>query len=339
MLDILQERYFNEHYSHGFVETGISLDDDLVDEIKQHYLKKEEGHNDFPKFFVNNEHQAYQEGNMLGFLLNAFPNLAKNMIKKFYDKAYRKAVYCEQAFVEKVLNHLLQKDFQRFFKTRYMVASYDMYLRNNHECPGAGIHFDLPNFHHFYETENDLSIYIPLVDLDEDNGGRLKALPESKLKAPGNVLLKMLYRHFSEKPEYLDANGYIDPEKISHEDITAFVKSQPHRDLMQIYKSVTGMARQRYANEFNVTTETKGRVLLFNNKNFHAAEQWKNANVDREIYAIRMFPIYDVKINLKKQLHGTRFNNVLLDTHKGEVRRYDEGIDFSRIAAEDKVKL
>src|SRR5688500_9796878 len=172
MLNILKENYFKEHYSTGFVETDISLSDELVHEIKQHYLNKAEGHNDFPKFFVRNEHQAYMEGKALGVVLNTFPKFAKKMVKQFYDKPYKKAVYCEQAFVKQVLNYLLKNDFQRFFKTRYMIASYDMYLRNDHLCPAAGIHFDLPNFHHFYETENDLSIYIPLVDLDDDNGGR-----------------------------------------------------------------------------------------------------------------------------------------------------------------------
>jgi hypothetical protein len=61
MFDVLKERYFHEHYNNGFVESGITLPDTLVDEIKQHYLAKNRGHNDFPKFFVNNEHQAYLE--------------------------------------------------------------------------------------------------------------------------------------------------------------------------------------------------------------------------------------------------------------------------------------
>src|SRR5690606_1527869 len=175
-----------------------------------------------------NEHQAYLEGRAVGFFFNAFPNTAKKVVKKFYDRAYNKAVYCEQAYIEKVLQHLLENDFQRLFKTRYIVASYDMYLRNSHEQPAAGIHTDLPNFHHIYETENDLSLYIPLVDLDDENGGRLSVLPEDKLRVPGNVLLKLLYEHFSKEPSCLDENGYVDPDRITPDQLSAFAKSKPH---------------------------------------------------------------------------------------------------------------
>jgi len=339
MHNILKENYFNEYYSTGFVETNTTLPNELVDEIKQHYLAKAEGHNDFPKFFVNNEHQVYLEGQVLGFLFNTFPNIAKKMVKKLYDKTYKKAVYGEQACIEKVLNYLLANDFKRFFKTRYIVVSYDMYLRNDYERSAAGIHTDLPNFHHFYETENDLTIYIPLVDLDNENGGRIQVLPENKLKLPGNILLKLLSQYFSEDPNNLDKDGYIDPDKIPAEAVVAFAKSKPHQDLMNLYKSVIGLANKHYANEFLMPTETKGKVLLWNNKNFHAAERWKNKQIDREVYIIRMFPIYDVNIKLKRNLHGNLFNNFLLDTEKGEIHRYDHQIDLSQIPAEAKLKL
>ncbi len=339
MHNILKPDYFNEYYATGFVETDTTLPDALVEEIKQCYESKAEGHNDFPKFFVNNEHQVYLEGKVLGFLFNTFPGFAKKMVKKLYDKTYKKAVYGEQACIEKVLKYLLQNNFQRFFQTRYIVASYDMYLRNDYERSAAGIHTDLPNFHHFYETENDLTIYIPLVDLDDNNGGRIKVLPESKLKLPGNILLTFLQQYFSAKPDCVDADGYIDPDKISPKELAGFIKSKPHQDLMNLYQSVISLAKKHYAHDFRTTNESKGKVLLWNNKNFHAAEAWKNEQIDREVYVIRMFPIYDVNIKLKHNLHGNLFNNFLLDTVTGEVTRYDHPVDLSKIPVEAKLKL
>ncbi|MGZ9709224.1 hypothetical protein ACXX82_00085 [Glaciimonas sp. GNP009] len=339
MLGIFKEDYFKEHYANGFVETNISLSDELVDEIRQHYLAREIGHNDFPKFFVNNEHLAYMEGKILGLLLNTFPKFAKNMVRKFYDRAYSKAVYCEQVFIEKVLKQLLENDFQRFFDTRYMLVSYDMYLHSNHLCPAAGIHTDFPNFHHFYETENDLSLYIPLIDLDEANGGRLRVLPESKLKVPGNILLKMMYQHFSADPACLDENGYVDPNLIGEKAIDVFIKSKSHQALMSVYKNIVSMAKNQYADAFSTPVETKGKVMMFNNKNFHAAEAWKNEQQAREIYVIRMFPIYDIKIKLKDKLHGELFNNFLLDFKKGVVHRFEDGVDLSRILVADKLAI
>jgi hypothetical protein len=339
MLNVLNDTYFTEHYSSGFVDTNISLPTELVDDIKKHYLSKAVGHNDFPKFFVKNEHQAYLEGPILGFLLNTFPTFGKNMVKKFYDKAYQKAVYCDQTYIERVLNFLLANNFQHLFKTRYMIAGYDMYLRNDHRSPAAGIHTDLPNFHHFYETENDMSLYIPLVDLDETNGGRITVLPEDKLKVPGNILLKLLREHFATKTDCLDENGYIDPEKISAESMSAFIKSAAHQNLMTLYKNLISIAKKQYANAFQTVQETKGKVLLFNNKNFHAAESWKNQSYDREVYVIRMFPIYDANIKLKRTLHDKLINNFLVDTVTGQVHRFDHQVDLNQIPADNKLKL
>lgn len=339
MFDILHNNYFNEHYKSGFINTEILLSNELIDDIKKYYLTKEIGQNDFPKFFTNNEHLAYLESRLLGFISNYFPKNSKKIVKNFYAKAYSKAIYCEQIFIKKVLQQLLQKNFHKIFKTRYMVASYDMYLCNDHLSPGAGIHTDLPNFHHFYETENDLSIYIPLVDLNEQNGGRIKTLPENKLKVPGNVLLKLLYEHFSMDNNCIDQNGYINPEKISQKSINIFIKSKSHQELMILYKNLISLARTQYKNDFELTTENKGQVLLFNNKNFHLAENWKNKNINREIYVIRMFPLYDIKIKLKHQLHKKRFNNYLIDTKNIEIYYYNNGIDVANIASNEKIKF
>lgn len=337
MLNILKEPYFSEHYKTGFVDTGIRLPDDLVARIRQNYAQLEDGHNDFPKFFVNNEHQAYLEGAMIGWLLNTFRHYGRKMVARFYDKAYRKAVYCNQTCLEPVLHYVLAAGLHHIFDARYLVAGYDMYLRNDDKCPPAGIHIDLPNFHHFYETENDLSLYIPLVDLDDENGGRISVLPDSKLKPPGNVLLKMMVEHFSKTPAYLDQAGYIDPDLIDEKAIQSFIKSAPHQTLMRLYQQTNQLAKQQHQEDFTRVDESAGNVLMFSNKNYHAAEQWRNSSVDREVYVVRLFPIYDVPIKLRQHLHGALFNNYLIDTHRGSLEILNRPVDFATIPAQDKV--
>lgn len=339
MIGILKDTFFNEHYQTGFVETGMTLPSSLLEEVKENFQRKADGHLDFPKFFVNNEHQAYIEGKFVGFLLNTFPKFAKKTVTKLYDRTYKKAIYGDQTSIENVLKYLLANDFKKFFQTRYLVASYDVHFCNDYTRPGATLHTDLPNFHHFYETENDLSIFVPLVDLDETNGGRIFVLPESKIKVPGNVLLKLMYEYFSENPGCTDANGYVDPDKISQKDIVKFVKTKPHQELMTLYKSLITLVKKEYSDAFNKTVETKGKVLLFSNKNFHAVEPWKNEQYNRESYVIRLSPIYDVKIKLRRNLHGTLFNNFLIDTKTGELTRYDDPVDFSTISDSDKLKI
>ncbi len=339
MFHVLNDAYFNEHYSNGFVETGITLPPAMVDGIQRHYAEKAKGHNDFPKFFASNEHLAYMEGRVIGAVLNSFPGLANKLVKKFYDKAYDKAVYCEQLFIEQVLEHALAQGLGRLFRTRYMIVAYDMYLRNNHQSPAAGIHTDLPNYHHFYETENDLSLYIPLVDLNDENGGRLSVLPESRLKVPGNVLLRLLHDHFAAQADCRDAAGYITPERIGPEKLDAFIKTRSHQELMALYKGMTALAKSEYAKDFRQTEENRGKILMFSNKNFHAAEQWKNQMTDREIYVIRMYPVYDARMRLKSRLHGVPVNNLLIDMHEGKVHRYDQPVDIERIPASDRLPL
>lgn len=339
MLGILQDDCFNQHYAHGFIETDIILSNDLIEEIRQYYQAKQFGHNDFYKFFKRNEHLAYMEGKIFGFLLNTFQKYAEKTVKNYYQSIYNKAVYCEQFFIEKVLLEILEKGLGKLIKSRYILASYDMYLCSNHMSPAAGIHTDFPNFHHFYETENDLSIYIPLVDLNEKNGGRLKVLPEMKLKVPGNVLLSMLYQYFSKNSNHLDQNGYVIPEKIKQSDLNSFIKSTQYKKLMLLYKNITEIAKTQYKNCFIYTNETRGKVLIFNNKNFHSAEKWKNESTIREIYVIRMFPIYDIQIKLKAYLHGKLFNNFLLDLKTNSVNYYNAPVDFSEIPKKHKLTL
>lgn len=339
MQDILKQGYFNEYYGRGFVETGMRLPGELTDAIRDHFENAVERRNDFPKFFVDNEHQAYLEGKALGVLFQLLPRLADRMVKKLYDRTYEKAVYADQAFIARVCENLLAQGLAKFFRTRYLVVGYDIFLGNDHGRSAAGIHTDLPNFHHFYETENDITLYIPLVDLDDENGGRIMVLPESKLKIPGNVLLRQLEHHFGADPRFLDADGYIDPERITAKDLAGFIRGKPYRQLLEHYRNVIALARRRYAGEFEKCEEGKGKVLLWNNKNFHAAEPWHNTRVRRAVYIIRLFPVYDTKIKLKSLLHGRPFNNHLIDTETGELHRQDKAIDLGRIPVQHKLRL
>jgi len=339
MLDLLKEKYFNEIYSTGFVENDLSLPGEMIDGIRGHYAPKVLGDNDFPKFFAKNEHQAYMESQYIGFMMSNFPNVARKWLKQMYDKQYDTAIYGECACLERVLQYLMDNGFGEFFRARYMIGSYDVYLRSTHNSRATSYHTDLPNFHHFYETENDLSVFVPLVDLNDENGGSITVLPESKLKVPSNVLLKLLYDHFSKDPRYLDKDGYVDPDKIDKAAMQAFGKTKAHQDLLAAHKGVISMALRQYTKDFRKPKEKAGKVLIFSHKNFHAAEPWKNEKMDREVYILRFLPIYDVKIKLTRHLHGRPVNNFLLDMKEGTVTRFDGPVDMAKIAEGEKLRI
>jgi hypothetical protein len=251
-------------------------------------------------------------------------------------------VHAEQVFIEPVVNALLQQGLGELFRTRYLVASYDIYLGNDHRHKSfTDIHSDIPNFHHFYETESDITIYLPLVDVNAANGGRLAILPEarSKLKVPGNVLLKIMVEHFGAIPSCLDADGWIDADRIGEAEMQSFIKGRPYQNLMQNYKASTELARSYYADDFIKDDWQAGHPVVFTNKNFHAAEGWLNEHMHREIWMLRLLPVYDCRIRLKGSLHGKPFNRHLIDTRAGTVTRFDGPVDFSRIDEADKLKL
>lgn len=342
MQNFLNTQYFNDYFNNGYIDTGVSLPAGLLEEMKNHYKNVAEARNDYPQYFSKNEHQAYLEGKVTGSLFALFPGLANKMVTKLYDKSYNKAIHLEQAFIEQICSHLLQQNFQRFFKTRFIVASYDIYLGNDHNHRSfIDVHSDIPNFHHFYETENDLTIYVPLIDVNEQNGGRLAILPESKgkLKIPGNVLLKLFEKSFLSNPDYLDENGYIDSDKIDDKAMKDFINGEPYKALMGNYKISTDFAKDYYMDEFIKNDWKAGQVVLFNNKIFHAAESWRNPDYNREIYMIRLLPVYDSKIRLKKTLHGSQFNKYLIDTQAGTIELHQHGVDLSKIPQQEKLKL
>lgn len=342
MQNILNRQYFDQYYSNGYIDTGVSLPDDLLAEMKEHYKNAAEARNDYPQYFSKNEHQAYLEGKTTGWLFSLFPGMANKMVTKLYSKSYNKAIHLEQLFIERICRHLLQHDFQHYFKTRYMVASYDIYLGNDHNHRSfIDIHSDIPNFHHFYETENDITIYIPLIDVNEANGGRLAILPEAdcKIKIPGNVLLKQFEAAFLNNSDYLDENGYIDSDKIDPAAMKKFISDKPYQDLMNNYKVGTDFVTEHYSDSFIKNDWQAGQIVFFNNKIFHAAESWRNPDYNREIYMIRLLPVYDSKIRLKQSLHGTAFNKFLIDTQEGAIRLYEQGVDVSQIPQQEKLKL
>lgn len=342
MLDIFESRYFNDYCTRGFIDPQVTLPESLVDEMRAYYKGLPAGRNDYPLYFAQNEHQAALESFAMGLLFKYVPGFASLALRRLYGAAYNKAVHAAQAFLEPVCTHLLNHGMGRIFKTRYLIASYDIYLGNDHKHRSfTDIHSDIPNFHHFYETENDVTIYVPLVDLNEANGGRLPILPEAKakFKVPGNVLLKLMEDFFGSKAACLDDQGYIDPARIPAREMKRFIESSGYVELMKSYRSSTDLVRAHYADQFERNNWNKGQAVLFTNKNFHAAETWKNPALPREIYMVRLLPVYDCKIRLNGKLHGKPFNRLLIDTREGKVQRFDQAVDVAALPASEKLSL
>ena len=78
----------------------------------------------------------------------------------------------------------------------------------------------------------------------------------------------------------------------------------------------------------------RGEVILFNNKNYHAVETWKR-NESRKNYIIRLFPLYDMRMEPPATfLNNVPCNRFVFKGKQGKLENFDperDPIKFSEV--------
>ncbi len=340
MYALLKPDAVSEFLANGILRPNVSVPAQLVDEIRSCY-NAIAARNDIGAYAYNAASQAARMATKSadGAAVTAITEEERKAdLDRRIDKKYRKSIYAEQQFIERVFEVIFARDVTRYFGARYLIVSHDIYLEHDRERTAFSLHADIPNFDHFYETENDLSILIPLVDFNEQNGGRIMILPESRMKVSSDALLLLLEDFFGTDPSALDENGYIDPEKIPADRLDRFKESEGYSAFLEYFAQSTAMAKRYYKHgHFAAPEAQRGEIVLFNNRNFHAIEPWKRDEFDRALYLIRCLPVYDIKMRLPSRLHGKLFNNFLVDLEERTVKRLDHAVDLSTIEAKHKL--
>ena len=340
MYVLLKPDALQEFLAKGLLRPNVSVPLPLIEEISAHY-RAISVRNDISAYAYNAGKQAARMAVKSADGHAQIPQTEeerKANLDKRIAKKYHKSIYAEQHFVEQIFEVLFAEDVTRYFDTRYLIVSHDIYLENDKEQTAFSMHADIPNFDHFYETEKDVSILVPLVDFNEENGGRIMILPESKMKISSDALLLLLKDHFGNDVTVLDENGCIDLEKISVDRLDRFKESQGYAAFLEYFAQSTAMAQHYLAHgHFLIPNVRRGEIVLFNNRNFHAVERWKRDDTTRKLYLIRCMPIYDIKMRLPSRLHGKLFNNILVDLKEKTITRFNQAVDFSRIEAQHKL--
>jgi ectoine hydroxylase-related dioxygenase (phytanoyl-CoA dioxygenase family) len=326
--------------ANGILRPNVCVSVELVNEISAHYGAIAV-RNDISSYAYNAGKQAAR---MAAKSADGSPEIAqteeerKAGLDQRIARKYHKSIYAEQRFIDQVFEVLFAEDVTRYFSTRYLIVSHDIYLEHDREQTAFSMHADIPNFDHFYETENDVSILVPLVDFNGENGGRIMILPESRMKVSSDALLLLLKDYFGNDAAVLDENGCIDPEKIPANRLDQFKESEGYAAFLDYFAQSTAMA-QRYLDHghFGAPDVQRGEIVLFNNRNFHAIERWKRHEINRKLYLIRCLPIYDIRMRLPGYLHGKLFNNILVDLKEKTITRFDHAVDFSTIEALHKL--
>lgn len=340
MFALLKPDAVQEFLANGLLRPNVSVPLSLVDEITAHYAEISV-RNDISVYAYNAGKQAARMAVKLADDQPHIPQTEeerKANLDKRIARKYHKSIYAEQRFIEQVFNVLFARDVTRYFGARYLIVSHDIYLENNREQTAFSMHADIPNFDHFYETENDVSILVPLVDFNEENGGRIMILPESRMKVSSDALLFLLQDYFANDVAALDEDGFIDPEKIPSDRLDQFKESEGYAAFLNYFAQSTAMA-QHYLTHGHFTTPNvrRGEIVLFNNRNFHAVERWRCDEPNRQLYLIRCMPIYDIKMRLPSRLHGKLFNNILVDLKEKTITRFEQAVNFATIEAQHKI--
>lgn len=340
MYALLKPDAVQEYLANGLLRPNASVSAELVNDISAHYGAIA-ARNDISAYAYNAGKQASR---MAVKSADDSPEATrteeerKASLDKRIAKKYKKSIYAEQQFIEHVFKVIFAEDATRYFDARYLLVSHDIYLEHDREQTAFSMHADIPNFDHFYETENDVSILVPLVDFNKENGGRIMILPESRMKVSSDALLFLLKDFFENDPATLDQGGCIDPEKIPASRLDQFKESEGYTAFLDYFAQSTAMAK-RYLDHghFRAPDVQRGEIILFNNRNFHAIERWKRDDINRKLYLIRCMPIYDIKMRLPGRLHGKLFNNMLVDLKEKTITRFEHAVDFSTIEAQHKL--
>ena len=291
MYDVLSPESLDAFYNEGFVRTGIQLSDRLLDRI-QHFFGHLPPSSSNWSYFRTRCLSHYDD-------LAGWQDLKSRAIRKFAPwivhrqvrrDIYNKSIYGSSEILPAVLEACLARGLARHLGTLPLLVGHDIYLENSGNKRTVGFHHDGFGWEIFYQTGDDLTLYIPLQDLSADSGGRLfveRHPQQSSLHGDRNQFIKRFGDYCATVEGTTDFRGLVTRENIL---------ASPQRK--QMAKEFKRLINGRYLlsppsqESMRPVNAARGEVILFNNKYFHAIEPL-NADICRKIYVVRLFPLYN----------------------------------------------
>ena len=304
----------------GHVRTHLRLPSELVQRIQRHF--------------------------------HGLPSSASNYVHIFQSPTspYNRAVYANHEMLPAVVGHLLKLGLGRHFRTRYMIAAHDIFLSHFANHTGFGRHWDIFRKEQPFEGPYDLTIYIPLTPTSAAAGGRLHVLPgrvataRNATKHPMETLRLLAMRNPG-----LPLEAFGDARS---DDAVAGAMA----DAMKIANKDMFTARKRNGQLAwrAIATEAPGETILFPQKEFHENEPIRRpkggvqrrrggavapaaAAPPRDVYVIRLHPLYDVPVKLPTTLRGFPANSHVIDFEQRSIARVPTPIDVSAYPPSDRV--
>ena len=289
MENILSNHALESLNRDGYVRTNIRLSKTLSDEIRLHFKQVAPQASNWSFFYLNSLHQhALPRWKLLVFRLKKML-AAKALHQAILGRRYDKTIFGSSSLLPSVLKECIANNIGTHFGDVPMIVGHDIYLENSRERTSFGFHEDGFGWDNFYQSGDDLSFYIPLVDLTAETGGRLYV----EQNGDKTVRYRDWNRRILQFADFCRSVGAVDQRGLVTK---ASILRSKHRKRIAITFAEIIDGRQNIPRptpeELQPIDFKAGEVVLFNNKRYHDIEPWL-AEHRRQVYIIRCVPLYD----------------------------------------------
>ncbi len=304
MQAVLSEAAFQEYRQTGCVRPGIRLPEETLNHVRRHYDAIPAGQSNWHCFLI---HQVQDRGRGLRGRLRRLlskverrwtgwlgPRLAYWLGPDWSRKLYTKSLYSSSELLSLVLGHCLAQGLAEQLSGVPFLVAHELYLESSPRTRTFGdlnqVHQDGFVWDMFYQTGDDLSLYIPLHELNEETGGRLMVEPDpvaSSLYPTRNSRL-VEFAEFCRAQGVPEEHGLITREAIMNSPRRKAIGDEYHAMEARL-AALPAPTRDKLV----PLSAQPGEILMFNNKLYHDVEPW-HLSGSRAIYVIRLVPLYRV---------------------------------------------
>jgi hypothetical protein len=332
MDNIFNADAWEEFRGKGFVKPGITLSPTTLDAVRELIRSPRTKGSPVSSFRLHADgrvgeglygaHSGQRIRNWMTLALR--PIVARHfpsLIHRHFSQRnfYSRTCYPASDVLPTVLDEFMALGLAKQLTANHMLTGHDLFLENSSDQKGFGLHADPWSLEIFYSTDDDVSAYIQLQDVNEQTGGRLMVDPTFETSLRFRHRNRMM-KEFSEICEKL---GSIDDDGNASREVV--LRSKAARNEFRRLRSEWEALPRPKSEDLSPVDARAGEVTLFSNRHFHSTEPWASHNkVNRSVYIVRCMPIYDVKLQLPSSfLDGVPCNRFVLDPKNERVLPID----------------
>ena len=311
MHKVLSSDALEEFNANGFVRPGIVLPALLLQQIRDSYANIPPASSNWSYFEDNT---IRRKGLWLGLKASVRRGLRSLQRRRVSSATlYEKTLYGSTKCLPTILQWCLDAGLGRKLGEIPFLAGHDLLLEGGKSDQNFGFHDDGFGWDIFFQTGDDLTIYVAFQEMNAETGGRLcvERSPEDSILFQDRNAYIQRFAQFCREQGALDAKGRVTRE--------AAEGCRSRNRIAAEYERIAQARKIRISSHYRNVEMSKidlveGEVILFNNKLFHDVEPWKR-NTLRGAYIIRCFPFYDMGLHPPSQfLNQVDCNRYILES-------------------------